>query len=262
MPNPIRRTPTPPVILVLGFALLWYVYGLITAGVGSATGWILYRIFALFHIGMTYLSWRHAADAFDLEFSDVDADPSNPTGNFLGPLGPLILPYQPEYELTGVRDGRSVRVHVDANGATLRTVWTVDAPDVIPEWLMVRPQSVKATADRWLDVEDVKIGETPFDDLIVVAGPDADDVKTFFWEHDIADELVELRAESPDFEISDGEIRMSESGIARRSRPIRDGLERLLEIADRLEETAAADEATRLEETDDAERPEAAHVYE
>lgn len=209
------------VVFVVGWLLADAVTGMLVTGVILLGYWVIwaFRYFA------TQFSWEHAAGELDCRLTEHNR------------LTPFV-PVSPAFEIAGEYAGRTVEVAVETQVFRQRTVWKVDCSGVVPDWLRVSPSSVAASADRWLDVDDVKLGHEEFDGRAVVGGKAADEVRAFMWERGLAEGIVEIFEEYEAFEIADGVVRFVESGVARRSSTIRDNVERAVDIADRLAEVA------------------------
>ena len=248
--------------LVFVTLFAWAAWGWLPALFAAAAAWGIYWLVWVFRYGATKLSWEHAADELDVDLVRHDAGVFHPGDDPLASLLLVMTPDQPDFELTGTLDGRDVTVRVDLDASPTRTIWEVDTTDLLPDWLSVRPSSLEAFADRWLDLEDVIIGHAELDTRAVIAGPDEDTVREFFWDHDIADDLVRLFDDVGPFRILDGRVRITATGIARQSRPIRNNVERLRAIADCLEVALESDGGVEAEFDDVEQQSEATvHTY-
>lgn len=254
--------------LVAAFALglLWN--GPLAGAVVAGLAWFVYWMGWWLRKAMTRMSWGHVAEEERLELT-VDSTtlfgwengvfeiPTHPLArNLLVPLD-MVIPTRPEYRL----DGGDVRAYTEIRPDGTYTVWEADAPAAIPDWLVVRPNELPTVARRWVDVEDVLVGHEAFDTLAVVRGPTSDRVRTFFWNHDLAESLLKLYEEIGPFAIRDGTIRVEERGMARQSTDIEPPLRRVRRAAAALREELS-DRASDREQQHREQQRSAAYVYE
>ena len=245
------------------FGVLGYVLsGAWAAAAGVAGAWTVHFLFWSLRDRLTTKAWQSVADEYGLdcrrESGERPGSGDSPVERFLRGL----TPPDENFELAGTVDGRRVRMFVEGPADARVSVWAVDVADLLPEWLRVYPSKVEATAGRWLDLGDIDVGHPEFDDRAVIGGTEADRLREFFWEHDLADALDELYDHVGPFEIEGGWLRHVADGTTRSERSLRLQLERLRTVANRLEATmedTVLDVETGNEKAEAAEA--AVHVY-
>ncbi len=236
----------------IGYAL----HGGWGAAAGVAGAWLVHFAFWSLRYRLTEQSWRAVADEYGLELRVDGRRPDESEGTPVRRLLRMLTPPDEDFELAGTLDGRQVRMFVEGPADGRMTAWAVDVANLLPMWLKLQPSTVKATASRWLDLEDVSVGHPEFDDRVVVGGHDADRVREFFWDHDLAETLDELFDQAGPFEIEGGWIRHVVEGTTRSKHSLQRQLERVRTVANRLE--AAIDEEAVLETDQGVEETEAA----